>query len=420
MPTAATLSISVEAQVDQATQALRKVQGTVQETGDTVANALGKFEISGRGAKKALSEVAHSLGSVGGPAMDAAKYMLMMGPAAGIAVGAVAILNDVMEKQGERAKGTAEFLAFYQDALKKVGEQVGTRELAGPFTQENVQIIDHLQGKINKLAEAYEKESQSIFGSAAAMREINKETQATHDLQAIVLKQNLELDRLNQARKTFEDASFGTHIGTKAGTSQRDEGNLKNLTEYADQLKQQLNQLPQSGKDFEAVLKEWRNVLAQATDLNDQIWDKKNSAAKKALEDEKKITAEKAKQSAEAEKNWRQVATRAQEEIQNKNDAEMEQLREADRKNEEKIAAHKQKLEAEIEEKVQAMLEKDPKKMLGMAQIFDTSRVDVASLGNAGTKVQEVSDPTVAGYLRQLLEREDRIKNAANYGVTSE
>jgi hypothetical protein len=404
---AATLSISVEAQVGNASRALKQVKNDL----GSVSDAVTKVELSQRDAKQAIGTLTASLGAQGGVVAEVAKNLLEMGPALGVAVGAVAVLNHVMAENQKQAQANAEIVKTFSDRMKTLGELTGAVEAPGAFSQAAATLSDQLLKDMEKLNAELKEAEKNWAANGARITELTGQIEVMAKARRDALQIKNVMSVADSAEKLFKDKHFDLMMNTLPDSEARRGGELALLREKAGHLKNVRDAGPQSGAAFDMADNAWKDAMLAAQAVADQMKAKQDEAAKKALEDERKRAEEVQRHEDELWKQKGEEMIRFHEEEDRMN-AQRE-------KAELKAAEAKAKYEADLNRRVEEEMAKmDNKNPTGFAQAFDTSLINVSSFANAGGKVQQVSDPTVAGYLRQMLERQDREKAAI--GVTTD
>ncbi len=392
--------------------------GNLSSPFDAVSASLTKFEVSGRAAKKSLAEVAHTMGSVGGPAMDFVKYSLMMGPALGGAIAAVAIYNDIMTANAERTKEAKEELKSFNENMRNFGLLTGEIKAPEIFSEGIAKNIEEDAKALEKLSEAFDaagKSWTSFFTASGGMKDIGREIDKRRDAQNKKLKAQQGTDETSQAFNSAKsDFDVKVHVSKlKDSPAEGQRMEMEAAAEYAKKLDDILHDQKTSQSAFNTVHKEYLSAVEREAALKRGLAAQAESDDKRSADAKKHIADEQERAAKQVRENWSRIeqqaenmdreraakefddAVKVSEEWEKAHDAAAEKIKDqlqtpvdVFKKNMEEAAGLflNKKLTADQFEKYAKKQQNDLLKSnpVGFGKTFDTSLINIKSYAGAG------------------------------------
>ena len=346
-------------------------------------DSLGKFELSGKGGKRVIEDMAVSAGIAGGPIGSLAGSIIKMGPALGLAVAGFELYNKVMAANAEAAENAVKNNEAYAEIAERVGRDTGKIATLGPFGSKQETEIKNITKHLADLHKQQEEgvKYAGVFRSALALAPGGLGWLAEKVLPKDVLEPQIEAQKAlaEQVSKTtdrateelkilnafktasasdfkFKEAEYEIKITTKKDSIDRIKKEILAITDYNKGLKESLSGLPEGGESYNAVLDKIRENYVKILDAQESIAEKTKRLAEeshKAFMKGVDGIGKLAQKANEVYEKWKNPAYKAPE------------------------------------------VQKIDMVKTGFAAQLDTSRVSAAAMRMADTKVQKVTDPAL-------------------------
>jgi len=240
-------------------------------------SALGSFTVKASTLKKTFMSAGGAFGS--STLGNVASNIIEMGPAIGIAVGGMQLLNGAVESGAKIAADLAAQYVELNAAFTTLGQLSGSIREKGPFesmaagAEANAsKMIRENQEKLGNMGVV-----DRMFGfdePVKAMIDAGRGAKNSAQIWAQTLR------TVDEAVAAFKDASFEAAQFGEAGSLDRIKATAWVAIQHTDRLKAILDTLPEGGTAYNRVLDMWRENHLKTLDLEKQYADKVKEVAK--------------------------------------------------------------------------------------------------------------------------------------------
>lgn len=255
-------------------------------------NALSGITLGSGAAGKAVKALGVAAGNTGGEFASIASSYIAMGPAIGGAVAAMTIYNSVQQKAAEIAAFNNDHISATIALMRAQQDISGQAQAPGFFSGDVASDVEKVNTALSKMTEDFTAAANSWKYGRNELEGMDRKINQLRDQQRGLLKVQTDLDKASGERAAMESASFENKRSTKSGSVDRIFGDLEIQTAYAQKLEATLAKLPEGGREYNKVLKEWQSTTLSVNDLQQALYDKNDAAREKAAAQVKKNSDE--------------------------------------------------------------------------------------------------------------------------------